>query len=143
MAFSFAVTDSDGNGAVDMADFGLIVQDHELPLEPEPLTEVVNIPSKVGGWDYVNFAQPATLTLDVIVSADNNADLHANLESIADALPPLETLRVYVDGVARYWLGRRASAIQTGLYTAGLRTASFSITFNCIDPTAYDAPQGT
>jgi len=143
MAYSFSVEAEGGGSSVDMATYGLTVMGQELPLEGEPYTETVNLPARVGGYTYINEAKPAMLTLDVIVTASTNANLHTALDAIIAALPPLTTLQIHVDGVGKYWLGRRVSGIQAGLFCAGLNTTQFSIAFACDDPTAYDSPGGT
>ena len=121
-----------------MATYGLTVMDHDLPLDPTPKTDTVNIPSMVGGYTYTNVALPAELTLDVLVTAVDNATLHDNIDAIVTALPPLDKLQIHVDGISKYWIGKRISGIQTGLFGGGLTTAEFQIVFSCEDPTAQD-----
>ena len=135
MSYSFSVQAKTGGSEVDFADYGLTVLDFSLPWEGEPFTETVNLPGRAGGYTYTNEAKPATLTLDVIVSHATSATLQANILTIAEKLPPLDTLQIHVDGVGYYWLGKRISGIGAGLFAAGLTAVEFQIVFAVDDPT--------
>jgi hypothetical protein len=78
------------------------------------------------------------LTLDCIITADNNDDLMDAFEDIETALPFSEELDIYIDGVNRYWTGRRISGISASIFCAGLNTAEIMIAFACDDPTAKE-----
>lgn len=138
MSYSFSVQDEAGGNEVDFSDYGVIVEDYELPLEGEPDTYTVNIPGMAGGYTYVNEVKPSMLTLSVIVTAATNTALHGYIDSIIAALVTTNKYQIYVDGVDRYWIGRRVSGIQAGLFGGGVTSCRFDIVFSCEDPTAYD-----
>lgn len=140
---SFAVEAEEGGDRVEFHAQGLTVVNFDLPLDPEPLTETVNVPAKIGGWTYTNNAEPSQLSLSVIVEGEDNADMRTKVQAIADALDPLVYYQIHVDGEAHYWIGKRISGINSGRYRGTMRAVTFEIVFVCDDPTAYDAPQGT
>lgn len=143
MAFSFSVQDEGGGNEVDFNDYDLVVEDYELPFDSEPDTHTVNIPGMVGGYTYINVAKPANLVLQVNVTGTDHADFLSNIDAIITALDPLTAREIYVDGIGKYWIGKRISGINTALFGVGCTAASFAITFICDDPTPYDAAGGT
>jgi hypothetical protein len=143
MAYSFSIQPEEGGTEVDFADYGLMVEDYELPFEGEPDSYTVNVPGMVGGYTYVNEAKPAMLTLNVVVTASSHANLISYLDSIISNLVTTNKYQIYVDGVGKYWIGRRVSGIQAGLFGAGVKSARFDIVFSCEDPTSYDVVEGT
>jgi hypothetical protein len=141
MGYSFSIQDETGGNEVDFEDYGVLVEDYELPFAGEPDSYTVNIPGMVGGYTYVNEARPAMLSLSVVVTGADHATFISYLDSIISSIEIPTKYQIHVDGIGLYWIGRRISGIQCGLFGAGVTTARFDIVFSCEDPTSY--PEGT
>jgi len=142
MAHSFSTIDS-LSVQVDYSTYGVSVLGMSLPVIPEPITETVNLPAKVGGYTYVNVYKPAVLTLDCMIVRDNNVNLMDAFYSIQYLLNPLETFEILIDGIDHYWNGRRISGANASIIGGALNAAEFTLVFACDDPTAYQIVEGT
>ena len=138
MSYSFSIQDEGGGGTVTMSSYGVIIEDYELPIEGEPDSYTVNVPGMTGGYTYVNEVKPATLTIQCQLTAADNDTLIGYAESIAAALVTTNKYQIHIDGIYRYWIGRRISGILSPeMFGTGVTSARFPLLFSCEDPTSY------
>ena len=138
MSNSFSVQDTGGGALTDMADYGLTVVGGQWPFVPTPQTDTVNVPSMSGGYTYTNEATPNQFTLTCALDAREEGgtlnDLYQLMDTIFDALPSDQYLRIYLDGLTdRYWTGVRVSGV-SGVPIAGHALIPFDIVFQLDSP---------
>lgn len=124
-SFSFAGTD--------MSTYGITLIGGNWPYASVGYHNAVNLPTKEGGYSYVNAAVPQQFTMECIATASSADALIQNLQAFATATPVETEGSIYIDGITSYyWTGRRVSPIEAE--PLALNTIQFTIVWHLDSP---------